>query len=147
MADYNGKISAVEDTAPLDDDYDVNIRLAGSGWFMTLEDPTPAQAGLVSVVTGAMTGAFAVWFTRRTAVMERTCEKWDDLILTIKMRIREIEKRLVGERTTMPRPRIRQFAGDMGISYDQAKGLINEGRRRKDGNRSIGEQHEQDAWI
>ena len=30
-------------------------------WFMTLEDPTPAQAGLVSVVTGAMTGAFAVW--------------------------------------------------------------------------------------
>jgi len=28
---YNGKISAVEDTAPLDDDYDVNIRLAGSG--------------------------------------------------------------------------------------------------------------------
>jgi hypothetical protein len=30
-------------------------------WFMTLPDPTPAQAGLVSVVTGAMTGAFAVW--------------------------------------------------------------------------------------
>lgn len=29
-------------------------------WFMTLPDPTPAQAGLVSVVTGAMTGAFAV---------------------------------------------------------------------------------------
>ena len=28
---YNGKISAVEDTSPLDDDYDVNIRLAGSG--------------------------------------------------------------------------------------------------------------------
>jgi len=27
----NGKISQVEDTAPLDDDYDVNIRLAGSG--------------------------------------------------------------------------------------------------------------------
>ena len=29
-------------------------------WFMTLPDPTNAQAGLVSVVTGAMTGAFAV---------------------------------------------------------------------------------------
>ena len=30
-------------------------------WFMTLSDPTNAQAALVSVVTGAMTGAFAVW--------------------------------------------------------------------------------------
>lgn len=30
-------------------------------WFMILPDPSPAQAGLVSVVTGAMTGAFAVW--------------------------------------------------------------------------------------
>ena len=30
-------------------------------WFMTLPNPTAAQAGLVSVVTGAMTGAFAVW--------------------------------------------------------------------------------------
>ena len=28
---YNGKISAVEDTPLFDDDYDVNIRLAGSG--------------------------------------------------------------------------------------------------------------------
>ena len=27
----NGKTTQVEDTAPLDDDYDVNIRLAGSG--------------------------------------------------------------------------------------------------------------------
>jgi len=27
----DGKISKVEDTSPLDDDYDVNIRLAGSG--------------------------------------------------------------------------------------------------------------------
>lgn len=32
----------------------------------------------------------------------------------------------------MARPRIRQFAGDMGISYDEAKGLIKEGRRRRD---------------
>jgi hypothetical protein len=30
-------------------------------WFMTLDNPSPSQAGLVSVVTGAMTGAFAVW--------------------------------------------------------------------------------------
>ena len=30
-------------------------------WFMTLEDPTSQQAALVSVVTGAMTGAFAGW--------------------------------------------------------------------------------------
>jgi len=30
-------------------------------WFMTLQEPSAAQAGLVSVVTGAMTGAFAVW--------------------------------------------------------------------------------------
>ena len=30
-------------------------------WFMTLEDPTSQQAALVSVVAGAMTGAFAVW--------------------------------------------------------------------------------------
>ena len=30
-------------------------------WFMTLQDPTTQQSALVSVVTGAMTGAFAVW--------------------------------------------------------------------------------------
>ena len=30
-------------------------------WFMTLDDPTTQQSALVSVVTGAMTGAFAVW--------------------------------------------------------------------------------------
>jgi len=30
-------------------------------WFMSLEDPTTQQAGLVSVVMGAATGAFAVW--------------------------------------------------------------------------------------
>ena len=30
-------------------------------WFMTLPSPAPEQAALVSVVTGAMTGAFAVW--------------------------------------------------------------------------------------
>ena len=30
-------------------------------WFMGLSGPTSQQAALVSVVTGAMTGAFAVW--------------------------------------------------------------------------------------
>ena len=35
-------------------------------WFMTLPDPTPAQAGLVSVVTGAMTGSFAIWLGKET---------------------------------------------------------------------------------
>ena len=34
-------------------------------WFMSLPDPTNAQAGLVSVVTGAMTGAFAVWMNHQ----------------------------------------------------------------------------------
>ena len=57
----NGKIPAVEDTPRL-----MMIMMSISAWrvvewFMTLPDPTPAQAGLVSVVTGAMTGAFAVW--------------------------------------------------------------------------------------
>ena len=32
-------------------------------WFMTLSDPTTQQSALVSVVTGAMTGAFAVWLS------------------------------------------------------------------------------------
>ena len=30
-------------------------------WFMTLPDPTTQQSALVSVVTGAATGCFAVW--------------------------------------------------------------------------------------
>ena len=59
----NGKISQVEDITPLDDDYDVNIGWRVVEWFMMLPDPTNAQAGLVSVVTGAMTGAFAVWLS------------------------------------------------------------------------------------
>ena len=37
----------------------------------------------------------------------------------------------------MARPRIRQFAGDMGISYDEAKGLIKKGRDRSDGGAQI----------
>jgi hypothetical protein len=30
-------------------------------WFMRLEDPTAAQSAFVSVVMGAMTGAFGIW--------------------------------------------------------------------------------------
>lgn len=30
-------------------------------WFMTLPAPSTQQSALVSVVTGAFTGAFAVW--------------------------------------------------------------------------------------
>lgn len=30
-------------------------------WFMAIEDPSAVQAGFVSVVMGAMTGAFAIW--------------------------------------------------------------------------------------
>ena len=41
----------------------------------------------------------------------------------------------------MARPRIRQFAGDMGISYDEAKGLIEQGRSRRDGGAQVLERH------
>ena len=30
-------------------------------WFMSLDVPSAVQAGFVSVVMGAMTGAFAIW--------------------------------------------------------------------------------------
>jgi|DEB0MinimDraft_3_1074331.scaffolds.fasta_scaffold331255_2 hypothetical protein len=30
-------------------------------WFMSLENPDAVQMGFVSVVMGAMTGAFAIW--------------------------------------------------------------------------------------
>ena len=33
--------------------------------------------------------------------------------------------------------RVRQFAKDLGITYNQAKGLINKGRSRKDGGSQI----------
>ena len=33
--------------------------------------------------------------------------------------------------------RVNQFAKDLGINYNQAKNLINEGRRRKDGGSQI----------
>jgi hypothetical protein len=37
----------------------------------------------------------------------------------------------------MTRPRIRQFADDLGISYDEAKSLVETGRRRRDGGAEI----------
>jgi len=30
-------------------------------WFMSLEDPTAPQSAFVSIVMGAMTGAFGIW--------------------------------------------------------------------------------------
>ncbi len=30
-------------------------------WFMTIPDPNPEQAALVSVMTGALTGAFGLF--------------------------------------------------------------------------------------
>ena len=30
-------------------------------WFMTLAEPSNAQAGLVSVCMGALTGCFGIW--------------------------------------------------------------------------------------
>ena len=41
----NGKISQVENTPPLDDDYDVNIRLAGSGVVYDTAKPNQRTGG------------------------------------------------------------------------------------------------------
>ena len=35
-------------------------------WFMTIPDPSTAQAGLVSVCMGAATGAFGIWMSKET---------------------------------------------------------------------------------
>ena len=45
----------------------------------------------------------------------------------------------------MARPRIRQFADDMGISYDEAKNLIEKGRSRRDGGAQILESYMRNA--
>jgi len=45
----------------------------------------------------------------------------------------------------MARPRIRQFAGDMGISYDEAKNLIEKGRGRRDGGSQVLERYMRNA--
>ena len=57
----NGKSAGVEATTTTNDANDVVSAWRVVEWFMTLPDPTSQQAALVSVVTGAMTGAFAVW--------------------------------------------------------------------------------------
>jgi len=33
-------------------------------WFMTLPDPSPEQAALVSVMTGALTGSFGLFVSK-----------------------------------------------------------------------------------
>ena len=35
-------------------------------WFMALEDPSNAQAGLVSVSMGALTGCFGIWMGKES---------------------------------------------------------------------------------
>jgi hypothetical protein len=45
----------------------------------------------------------------------------------------------------MARPRIRQFADDLGISYDEAKNLIERGRSRRDGGAQILESYMRNA--
>ena len=35
-------------------------------WFMSLENPSNAQAGLVSVCMGALTGCFGIWMGRES---------------------------------------------------------------------------------
>ena len=44
--DNNGKISQVENFTPLDDDYDVNIRLAGCGVVYDLARPNNGTGGI-----------------------------------------------------------------------------------------------------
>ena len=35
-------------------------------WFMNLPDPSNAQAGLVSVCMGALTGCFGIWMNKES---------------------------------------------------------------------------------
>lgn len=35
-------------------------------WFMALPDPSNAQAGLVSVCMGALTGCFGIWMNKES---------------------------------------------------------------------------------
>ena len=35
-------------------------------WFMTLENPSVAQSGLVSVCMGALTGCFGIWMGKES---------------------------------------------------------------------------------
>ena len=58
---HYGAHPEVEDTPPFDDAGNVDFSMARVEWFMGLPDPTSQQAALVSVVTGTLAGAFAVW--------------------------------------------------------------------------------------
>ena len=49
----NGKISQVEDTAPLDDDYDVSIGLAGSGMVHDATQPDDGTVGACQCSDGS----------------------------------------------------------------------------------------------
>ena len=51
--DNNGKISQVEDTAPLDDDYDVRIGLAGSGMVHDATQPDDGTVGACQCSDGS----------------------------------------------------------------------------------------------
>jgi hypothetical protein len=35
-------------------------------WFMSLDDPSVAQSGLVSVCMGALTGCFGIWMGKES---------------------------------------------------------------------------------
>ena len=56
-----GTFSKVENTTPPNDDYDVYTSMARGGMVHDTSQSHYEQSALVSVVTGAMTGAFAVW--------------------------------------------------------------------------------------
>ena len=47
----------------------------------------------------------------------------------------------------MARPRAAQFGKDIGVSTNQAKKLINEGRRRKDGGSNVLEKFTMDSDV
>ena len=44
-------------------------------WFMSLPDPSKAQAGLVSVCMGALTGCFGIWMNKEAKTDRSVNEK------------------------------------------------------------------------
>jgi len=49
-------------------------------WFMSLDDPSVAQSGLVSVCMGALTGCFGIWMgkeSKATVTQTSTSSKVD----------------------------------------------------------------------
>ena len=61
MSDWLDKYLKVNITAKLTMIASVAMSWRCAEWFMNLEDPTAAQSAFVSVVMGAMTGAFGIW--------------------------------------------------------------------------------------